>query len=115
VVLWMSAGRHGEVLRGSRGDTAGICRADEQPGRERGRERVERAGVGGVKAGDPPSWQAATSSASAYIEAVWKALVAALLISAAALALGVLLAEPLASRRCRVGRASVDPVVRRVG
>lgn len=40
-------------------------------------------GVGGVRPGDAPSWQAATSFAGAYIGAVWKALVAALLISAA--------------------------------
>jgi uncharacterized protein len=40
-------------------------------------------GVGGVKPGDPPSWQAATSFTWAYLDAVWKALVAALLISAA--------------------------------
>jgi uncharacterized membrane protein YraQ (UPF0718 family) len=40
-------------------------------------------GVGGVRPGDPPSWHAATSFAAAYIQAVWKALVAALLISAA--------------------------------
>jgi uncharacterized membrane protein YraQ (UPF0718 family) len=40
-------------------------------------------GVGGVQPGDPPSWQAGTSFASACVQAVWKALVAALLISAA--------------------------------
>jgi uncharacterized protein len=40
-------------------------------------------GVGGVKPGDAPSWKAATSFTGAYIQAVWKALVAALLISAA--------------------------------
>jgi uncharacterized membrane protein YraQ (UPF0718 family) len=40
-------------------------------------------GVGGVQPGDPPSWQAGTSFASANVQAVWKALVAALLISAA--------------------------------
>jgi uncharacterized protein len=39
--------------------------------------------VGGVRPGDAPSWNAAISFTSAYIEAVWKALVAALLISAA--------------------------------
>jgi hypothetical protein len=39
--------------------------------------------VGGVQPGDAPSWNAAISFTSAYIEAVWKALVAALLISAA--------------------------------
>jgi uncharacterized protein len=36
-----------------------------------------------VQPGDPPSWQAGTTFASAYVQAVWKALVAALLISAA--------------------------------
>ena len=40
-------------------------------------------GVGGVRPGDAPSWHAATSFTSAYVQAVWKALVAALLISAA--------------------------------
>ncbi|MBW0102186.1 permease [Pseudonocardia sp. KRD291] len=40
-------------------------------------------GVGDVRPGDPPSWQAATSFLVAYGQAVWKALVAALLISAA--------------------------------
>ncbi|HYH30539.1 MAG TPA: permease [Pseudonocardia sp.] len=40
-------------------------------------------GAGGVRPGDPPSWQAATSFVAAYGQAVWKALVAALLISAA--------------------------------
>jgi len=39
--------------------------------------------VGGVKPGDPPSWDAALSFTVAYGNAVWKALVAALLISAA--------------------------------
>ncbi|WP_067506364.1 permease [Actinoplanes sp. TFC3] len=39
--------------------------------------------VGGVQPGDAPSWQAATSFAGAYLTAVWKALTAALLISAA--------------------------------
>jgi uncharacterized protein len=39
--------------------------------------------VGGVSPGDAPSWSAATSFAGAYLAAVWKALVAALLISAA--------------------------------
>jgi uncharacterized protein len=43
--------------------------------------------VGGVHPGDAPSWHAATSFTAAYIEAVWKALVAALLISAALQAL----------------------------
>jgi uncharacterized protein len=40
-------------------------------------------GVGGVRPGDAPSWHAATSFTAAYVAAVWKALVAALLISAA--------------------------------
>lgn len=39
--------------------------------------------VGGVRAGDPPSWNAAVSFTLAYAAAVWKALVTALLISAA--------------------------------
>jgi len=39
--------------------------------------------VGGVQPGDPPSWSAATSFTWAYAQAVWKALLAALLISAA--------------------------------
>ncbi|AGL16825.1 permease [Actinoplanes sp. N902-109] len=39
--------------------------------------------VGGVEAGDAPSWGAATSFTRAYGEAVWRALLAALLISAA--------------------------------
>lgn len=43
--------------------------------------------VGGVHAGDAPSWHAATSFASTYFTAIWKALVAALLISAAVSAL----------------------------
>lgn len=43
--------------------------------------------VGGVRPGDPPSWHAATSFLTAYLGAVWPALVAALLISAAARAL----------------------------
>lgn len=44
-------------------------------------------GAGGVRPGDPPSWQAATSFTSAYLASVWQALVAALLISAAVQAL----------------------------
>lgn len=40
-------------------------------------------GVGGVEPDDPPSWQAATSFTAAYLRAVWKALVAALLIGVA--------------------------------
>jgi uncharacterized membrane protein YraQ (UPF0718 family) len=43
--------------------------------------------AGGVQAGDPPSWSAATTFTWAYLQAVWKALVAALLISAAVQAL----------------------------
>jgi uncharacterized membrane protein YraQ (UPF0718 family) len=43
--------------------------------------------VGGVRPGDPPSWGAALSFTRAYAVAVWKALVAALLISAALQAL----------------------------
>lgn len=39
--------------------------------------------VGGVQPGDPPSWNAAITFTGAYVNAVWKALVAALLISAA--------------------------------
>jgi uncharacterized membrane protein YraQ (UPF0718 family) len=40
-------------------------------------------GVGGVRPGDAPSWGAGISFTVAYVQAVWKALVAALLISAA--------------------------------
>lgn len=43
--------------------------------------------VGGVRPGDAPSWHAATSFLSAYADAVWKALLAALLISASMRAL----------------------------
>jgi uncharacterized membrane protein YraQ (UPF0718 family) len=43
--------------------------------------------AGGVRPGDPPSWAAATSFTGAYAAAVWKALVAALLISCALQAL----------------------------
>jgi uncharacterized membrane protein YraQ (UPF0718 family) len=39
--------------------------------------------AGGVRAGDTPSWHAATTFTVAYGKAVWRALVAALLISAA--------------------------------
>ena len=39
--------------------------------------------VGGVKPGDAPTWAAATSFTAAYLAAIWKALLAALLISAA--------------------------------
>jgi uncharacterized membrane protein YraQ (UPF0718 family) len=39
--------------------------------------------VGGVRAGDTPSWHAATTFTTAYVTAVWRALLAALLISAA--------------------------------
>jgi len=62
--------------------------------------------VGGVRPGDPPSWHAATSFTQAYVQAVWKALVAALLISAAVQALlprsGVL---RLLDRRSRLAAA----------
>jgi hypothetical protein len=44
-------------------------------------------GVGGVRPGDAPSWAAAWSFTGAYVAAVWEALVAALLISAALRAL----------------------------
>ncbi len=43
--------------------------------------------TGGVRAGDAPSWSAATGFTWAYLQAVWKALVSALLISAAVLTL----------------------------
>lgn len=46
-------------------------------------ERLERARRRRRPARDAPSWHAATSFTSAYVLAVWKALVAALLISAA--------------------------------
>src|SRR3954452_6218775 len=39
--------------------------------------------VGGVHPGDAPTWHAATTFFTAYLQAIWKALVAALLISAA--------------------------------
>jgi uncharacterized membrane protein YraQ (UPF0718 family) len=39
--------------------------------------------VGDVRPGDGPSWHAATTFFSTYLQAIWKALVAALLISAA--------------------------------
>ena len=39
--------------------------------------------TGGVHPGDAPSWAAATSFFTAYVASIWKALVAALLISAA--------------------------------
>ena len=40
-------------------------------------------GVGGVQPGDAPTWHAATTLFTTYLQAIWKALVAALLISAA--------------------------------
>ncbi|MGY1792344.1 permease [Geodermatophilus sp. SYSU D00525] len=43
--------------------------------------------VGGVEPGDAPSWHAATTFTGTYLAAVWEALVAALLISAAVQAL----------------------------
>ena len=39
--------------------------------------------VGDVSPGDPPSWHAATTFTTTYLQAIWKALVAALLISSA--------------------------------
>lgn len=39
--------------------------------------------TGGVRPGDAPTWHAATSFFTTYLQAIWKALVAALLISAA--------------------------------
>jgi uncharacterized protein len=63
-------------------------------------------GVGGVEPGDAPSWGAATSFTAAYTKAVWKALVAALLISVAVQTLvprSWLLR--VLSRRSRVGSA----------
>jgi hypothetical protein len=58
-------------------------RPGEQRAREWGGSGSSVLGVGGVRPGDAPSWHAATSFTSAYVQAVWKALVAALLISAA--------------------------------
>jgi uncharacterized membrane protein YraQ (UPF0718 family) len=43
--------------------------------------------TGNVRPGSPPSWHAATSFTRAYVKAIWMALVAALLISAALQAL----------------------------
>jgi len=43
--------------------------------------------VGGVSAGDAPTWHAATSFFSSYVQSIWKALVAALLIGSAVQAL----------------------------
>lgn len=43
--------------------------------------------VGGVHAGSAPSWHAATTFTRAYVKAIWKALAAAVLISAAIQAL----------------------------
>ena len=68
--------------------------------------------VGGVEPGDPPSWSAATSFAGTYLAAVWKALVAALLISAAVQALiprGWLLR--VLDRRSRLGSAVAGGLV----
>ena len=62
--------------------------------------------VGGVRPGDPPSWQAGVSFVVEYGQAVWKALVAALLIGAAVQSLvphGWLLR--LLNRRGRVASA----------
>lgn len=69
-------------------------------------------GVEGVQPGDPPSWQAATSFVVAYGQAVWKALVAALLIGAAVQALvprGWLLR--VLNRRGRVASAAAGGLV----
>ena len=44
-------------------------------------------GVGGVRAGDAPSWHAATTFLHTYVAAIWPALVVALLISACVQAL----------------------------
>ena len=54
----------------------GLAAAHEWPGKD-------IFGVGGVQPGDAPSWSAAVSFTRAYAEAVWRALLAALLISAA--------------------------------
>ncbi|MGN6607898.1 MAG: permease [Jatrophihabitans sp.] len=64
--------------------------------------------VGGVHASNAPSWHAATSFASAYFELVWRALVAALLISAAVSAFvpGSWVARVM-NRRTKVGSAAV--------
>ena len=64
--------------------------------------------VGGVQAGDAPSWHAATSFASSYLESIWKALAAALLISAAVSALVPAgWAARLLNRRSRIAAAAV--------
>jgi uncharacterized membrane protein YraQ (UPF0718 family) len=62
----------------------------------------------GCSPGDAPSWSAATSFLQAYLAAVWKALVAALLISAALQALVPPSWLPrLLNRRSRLGSAVV--------
>lgn len=71
VLLWSKWGPHaGKVVDLS------------ATGRWREREDVLR--VGGVRPGDPPSWAAAGSFAAAYFGEVARALVAALVLSAAA-------------------------------
>jgi uncharacterized membrane protein YraQ (UPF0718 family) len=64
--------------------------------------------AGGVRPGDPPSWHAGRTFTLAYAGAVWKALVAALLIGAAVQALvpRTWLLRLLA-RRTRLGSAAV--------
>ncbi|MGY1833064.1 permease [Geodermatophilus sp. SYSU D01180] len=68
--------------------------------------------VGGVEPGDPPSLHAATTFAGTYLAAVWKALAAALLISAAVqtLVLRAWLLRVL-DRRSRLGSAAVGGLV----
>ena len=64
--------------------------------------------VGGVRPGDAPTWAAATSFLSAYVTAVWKALLAALLISAAVQALvPTNWLVRLMNRRGRIGSAAM--------
>lgn len=64
--------------------------------------------VGGISPGEAPSWQAATSFASSYLASIWKALVAALLISAAVSALVPAgWAARLLNRRTRLASAAV--------
>jgi uncharacterized membrane protein YraQ (UPF0718 family) len=68
--------------------------------------------VGDVSPGDAPSWHAATTFFSTYLQAIWKALVAALLISAAVQAFvprSWLLR--LLNRRGRLGSAAVGGLV----
>ncbi|WP_211261414.1 permease [Pseudonocardia acaciae] len=58
-----------------------------ETGRAHGWSGSNILATGGVRPGDPPSWDAAVSFLWAYASAVWKALVAALLISASLQAL----------------------------